>query len=269
MKQCLEQGTGVLLCILLPAVGAVTKLVLYGYYTWLEQACQKIRETENRQIQSFRTELRHRKKNGIGVGTGDSYTVFYMRGLKIAGISVASMERIGGYSALMSLIFGGILSAAGVYFGCDGGRVVGLLFLGTAAAAGLLLIDLFFGVEEKKKRICFCMEDYAAYILSKEENSEKKEQVLAFPLTKEESQAETSGKARKEGRAQEEKRRLTEELLKERRQLSARQYIEEVPNTDTEKEPASAAVREDVTEKQDNTEKYEKILRSVLAEFLS
>lgn len=317
MKQILEQGTGVLLCAALPAAGAVLRLAVFGYYTWLERACQRINETENRTIHRLKTEINHRKKNGIGVGTEDAYTVFYLNTCSFAGISIQTMERICSSSALLSLLVCAILSGAGAYLGCATERVIGMLLLGAACATGLLLMDLFLGAEEKKKRILFYFEDLVRNIQGKPEEDKKKdaERVLAFPLIteinrtgnaekttemedvrretktgvpaakKEENgkRAEMTGKNRKEGRAQEEKRRLTEELLRERRQLSARQYIEETAASETaafgkgtfgaevlETEPGNIQkAREECAVTENDTDKYEKILRSVLAEFLS
>ena len=299
MKQMLEQGTGAFLCAVLPAAGAILRFVLFAFYTHLEKACQRMKDTENKTIHRLRTELRRRKKNGTGEKTIDSYTGFYLGSCRLFGIPLQTLERVSNRVPVMSLLVSGILACSCIFFQLDPGRVLGMLFFGVLYATGLMLIDMFFGIEEKKNRICFCFCDFARVLFAAEEAPEQSpmEQVLAFPLVTERLSKTTeteerepqkegkkaaspakkeeagkrpeAGKGKKEGRAQEEKRRLTEELLKERRQLNARQYKESKTEGEEEQGIAPKGVQEEFAAAENDTDKYEKILRSVLAEFLS
>lgn len=305
MKQFLEQGMGTALCAILPAAGFVLRLVLYGYYTSLENACQKIKETENRTIHKLRAELRRRRKNGERTEPESVYTDFYLSTCRFAGMPVQTLERISRGAAWMSLLVGCVLSGACMYFGSEVKYALGMLFLGVVLTTVLLLIDLFFGISEKKQRIQFYFGEYAKEFFAEtggEAEKKSSDRVLAFPLKFEKNKpepeeeeleeaepkketrrstakkddagkkAEGAVKSRKEGKAQEEKRRLTEDLMKERRQISSRQYTSddgEVMVQGKSLLETSEAAKEEYAATENDTERFEKMFRGMLLEMLA
>ncbi len=239
MKELLEQGYGILFVIGVAGIGVLVRMLLMGYYGKLGRACNSFGETKNKTISYIREDLSFRAKNNIGMKSVTVYTECRLAECKVCGIRLGTLEGISEQSLLLVVLSGVLLAFAGVLWNCDGRQILFLLFAGGVSFLGLLLVDVMTGLREKHKRIRLTIRDYI-------ENGVHMEQCEKGPTSQEKTERKkkenvqktvkvskhvTSGMKRgmgrkKNGKAQEEKRRLTEELLRERRQMEARSFAQ-------------------------------------------
>lgn len=242
MKELLEQGYGILLVIGVAGIGVLVRILLMGYYGMLGSACSSFGETKNKTISYIREDLSFRAKNNIGMKSVTVYTECRLAECKVCGIRLGTLEGISEQSLLLVVLSGVLLAFAGVLWNCDGRQILFLLFTGGVSFLGLLLVDVMTGLREKHKRIRLAIRDYIENGVHVERNGErpllqekpeqrkreKKEKVQKSVKVKTSASSGTiKGVGRKKnGKAQEEKRRLTEELLRERRQMEARSFAQ-------------------------------------------
>lgn len=304
MKELLEQGYGVLLVGIVAGIGAFARFFLIGYYGRLEKACRVFGQAKNKTISYIREDLSFRSRNNIGMKSVTVYTEYRLAESKVCGIRLGTLEGITQQSLLLVVLSGVLLAFAGVLWNCNERQILFVLFAGGVSFLGLFIVDLVTGLREKHKRIRLAIRDYiengermehgAAQRESGVEKAEKKNRKAQKPerkITK--AGCEKRTKSRKpHGKAQEEKRRLTEELLRERRQMEAREFAElrrrecvtpevkvqsEAPEVIQEAKPEAAEpVREETTEIMERVREeaaatqftYEDLLSEVLAEYL-
>jgi len=304
MKELLEQGVGVVVIGIMTGIGIVTRMVLFGYYGRLCRACKRMEKTNNKTIVYIKNDLKERVERKQQIKSALIYTECRLTERKVCGIQIGIWESILQQSIWLVLLSGILSAFACVLSGCEREMAISLLFISGGAVFVLLLQDLFGGLREKNKRIRLEIQDYIenCWGIQTEQNvdiaelgrpkkreirKEKKSERLA------EKQCLRQGKPKKKhmkkhGKAQEEKRRLTEELLRERRQLEARSFAEQRRKEREEENVVQQAQAETaVTEcgkvmGQDISEatvqavsleatedvSYEILLREVLAEYL-
>ncbi len=259
MRELLEQGLGAGIVGVMVGVGFFTRMILFFYYGTLGKACKNFEETNHKTIVYIREDLKQRAGKKQGIKSTMIYTECRLAECKVLGFRVGGVECVARQS-LPAIALSGVLTAlAGVLQNCDVKTVLRLLLVSGTAVGVLMLIDMFGGLQEKHKRIRVCIRDYIENTrtvaeeetepteeLWKPEESgkkahrkERKEEKKATKRERKEAKREQREKKKirradkpvkackkKRGKAQEEKRRLTEELLRERRQLEARSLAE-------------------------------------------
>lgn len=324
MKELLEQGYGILSVSGVAGIGLLVRILLMVHYGKLGKACGNFGETKNKTISNIREDLSFRSKNNIGMKSVTLYTECRLAECKVCGIRLGTLEGISEQSLLLVVLSGVLLAFAGVLWNCEGRQILFLLFAGGLSFLGLLLVDVMTGLREKHKRVRLVIRDYIENGVHTEkgkglsviqENTERKKREKKEPAQKtvKVSKHVTFGAKRKKGckrngKAQEEKRRLTEELLRERRQMEARSFaqmrkteigesereekvtVEEMPKSRQEEpgkpSPVTIAAEEPEAEKELRKEtvnlaecaveeaaatrvSYEMMLSEVLAEYLA
>ena len=323
MKELLEEGYGIFLVLGVAGIGFLVRVLLMGYYGKLGRACESFGATKNKTISYIREDLSFRAKNNIGMKSVTVYTECRLAECKVCGIRLGTLEGISEQSLLLVVLSGVLLAFAGVLWNCDGRQILFLLFAGGVSFLGLLLLDVMTGLRAKHKRIRLAIRDYIengvhtekcgnGLVLQGKSERKKREKKEKVQKNGKESRYATVGTKcragrKKNGKAQEEKRRLTEELLRERRQMEARSFAQmrkteaEEPDRETQtiipegterlqKEPeieSGITVREDLIEEKESREKeidsavhaveeaaatkasYEMLLSDVLAEYLA
>lgn len=293
MKELLEQGGGLALTGVIFGIGMLARLVLWAYYSLLGSACKNLETTKNKAICDIRQELRQRVQNGVGIKSVSTYMECRLSKCKAAGVRVGVWEGITEQSVLLVMLVGTLSALGGVLWECENKLILAMLFLGEMSAVLLLAADLFIGVKEKHERTRLCIRDYIEncclldwdkpYIVSdlsyegisaksekrrritrrekkelhrKAREAKKAEAVRIRQEQKEKKRIEKALGARRQKRckAEMEKRRLTEELLKERRQLEAKQFAEqksrerEEETVETQKTETVAQERKEIME---------------------
>ena len=242
MKELLEQGYGIFLVLGVAGIGLFVRILLVGYYGKLTRACSSFSGTNNKTISYIREDLSFRTKNNIGMKSVTVYTECRLAECRVCGIRLGTLEGISEQSLLLVVLSGVLLAFAGVLWNCDGRQILFLIFAGGVSFLGLLLTDVMTGLRAKHKRVRLAIRDYiengvhaekTGERLCMKENTErkrkeKKEKVQkSAKVTKTVKERTIKGTGRKKnGKAQEEKRRLTEELLRERRQMEARSFAQ-------------------------------------------
>lgn len=243
MKELLEQGLGVIVIGAVMGISILVRMILWGYYSRVGKACKELEGTRNKTILHIREDLTRRSQQNIAIKSATVYTECRLAECKVCGIRLGILEGILEQSVLL-VVLSSVLSAfAGVVWGCEIRQVLLLLFVGGLSFFSLLLVDLFAGIREKHRRIRLTVRDYiengrgrtgdqhvpTAGMPNREKRMEKKENPSNRWERKEPVKADKPPKRSKKkvGKAQEEKRRLTEELLRERRQLEARRFAEQ------------------------------------------
>ena len=236
MRELLEQGVGVVIIGGVTAVGVLVRFLLFGYYGMLGRACKHFNETKNKTIVYIREDLKRRAEKGQEIRNVLLYTEYQLAERRICGFRSGTLEGVVTYSLLLSGLGSVLVAFACVLSGCGYRAMLEMLFLGGLSVAGFLVLDAVTGLREKDKRVRLGIRDYIENSLL--ECNEEVPQVQGQRADK----PQKAGK-RKNGKAQEEKRRLTEELLRERRQLEARSFAEqrrrekeEVPEEQTQSE---------------------------------
>ncbi len=268
MKELLEQGLGTLIVGTVAATGVIIRLLLLGYYGTLSRACKRFESTKHKTIAYIKADLKQRAEQGQEIRNAMTYTECRLAEGKVAVFRVGGLESVMQYSVLLVVLSGILIALAGALTECGDKFVLHVLFLCGAAVGIFVLVDLLTGIREKDRRIRLCIRDYIEnnQIADMErmgtkagEPEEKKqsrkerraEKRAEKRSRREERKAAKSAEKRqkadkpvqatkkKNGKAQEEKRRLTEELLRERRQLEARSLAEQ-RKKEREEEPVQA-----------------------------
>lgn len=252
MKQFLEQSGEIIFVAVLAGIGVMARILLLVFYTVVGRACRNIRTTKNGTIAYIREELRQRIMAGEGIKSTAVYTECRLAESRVLGIRLGILEEIAEQSALLVLLGGVLTALTGVLREGNGQIFLYQLVFGGMAALAFLGMDLLTGLREKRRRIRLSIRDVlenskAFYewntvgmppVVPKRQNKEKQEEKCGKRekerkagkkkekkrVEKKESTRGWGGKQK--GKAQEEKRRLTEELLRERRQLEARQLAQ-------------------------------------------
>lgn len=285
MKELLEQGLGMVLIGSIAGLGIITRMILWRYYRKLVKSCREIGASNNKTVAYIREDVNRRKQCGLGMKSTLVYTECRLSECKTAGFRLGVLEGVSEQSLLLVLLSGVLSALAGIVWGCKLKVVLFLLFFSGCTLLVLLLLDLITGLREKHKRVCLSIRDYIenGAITGTEYRMQGKEQPKTGKEKKDKKKNARATEKRerrsrgiskkvsvkKHGKAQEEKRRLTEELLRERRQLEARRAVE-LKNREQEKETvAEAAFTKEVAEEAAVTEfSYESLLSEVLAEYL-
>lgn len=240
MKEWLEQGGGVLLVAVVAGVGFMNRMILFGYYGRMYKECKKFETSRQKAIVYIREDLKRRKAKGQEIRNTMTYTECRMAEWKVFGIRCGWLENRLLYSNLFVLLCGIMAAFAGAMLGCEKDSVLFMLFISGGIVLGLLAVDMVLDLHDKYKRIRLLLRDYIENNWSvlaewREDNlmpEELQEQAMKIKEKQVRGKKAISkdkpvnAKAGKKGKAQEEKRRLTEELLRERRQLEARTIAE-------------------------------------------
>lgn len=261
MKELLEQGYGNMIIGAVTGAGVLCKWCLFFYYAGIGQACKKFTDTKNKTIVFIRNDLEKRKNANQGIKSAMIYTECRLAERKVLGIRLGGLETLAEQSLLLVLLSGVLVAFSGVLSGCENETVFRPLFYSSVFVFLMMIADLITGLKEKRRRVRLCIRDYienrwapdqecaewseefsAKEIRRQkraERREEKKQKETARREEREKKKADkvkpvkvkrVSGKSlngKKNGKAQEEKRRLTEELLRERRQLEARHFAQQ------------------------------------------
>lgn len=265
MKEWLEQGGGPVLIGAVTGVGVLVRMALFVYYGSLYKECKRFEKSRHKAIVYIKKDLMQRVESGQDIKNAGTYTECRLAECRLLGVRIGWLENLMQYSNLFILLCGIMTAFAGAVVGCEERTVLGLFFVSGVTVLGLLATDMVLGLRDKHKRIRLMIRDYiennwsvrAEWVeenLFPEELAEKTVKKAEKHKRVRERKTVTKDKPvkaknRKKGKAQEEKRRLTEELLRERRQLEARSFAEqrrkgqEVPVTvEQVQEEAAAAV---------------------------
>lgn len=247
MKELLEQGAGILFIGSLMGGCVLIRLILLGYYGRLSAACKAMGNTKNRTILYIKRDLKERSARNQRPKNSSVYTECRLAECKVGGIRVTTLESVWQQSVLFVPLCGIMIAFTGALIGCGYQMIFSLLVLSGGVFGFLLILDLLGGVRENHRRIRLCIRDYIENTWEmqegwEEELAEAKTIQTGRELRKEKIKSERECKkqkkinrkadkpvrcrSKKNGKAQEEKRRLTEELLRERRQLEARSLAE-------------------------------------------
>ena len=243
MKEWLEQGAGLILIGAAGGVGLIVRMLLFGYYGRLYKACKRFEKSRHKAVAYIKEDLKRRGENGQEIKNAMTYTECRLAECRVLGFRTGWLENWLLYSPLFVLVCGVMAAFAGTLSGCEERTVLSLLFVNGVTVLGLLATDMVLGLRDRYKRIRLMIRDYIDNSWSvraewpednllSEELSEwsvkKKEERNVIGEKKSVSKDKpVKMKVRKKGKAQEEKRRLTEELLRERRQLEARSFAEQ------------------------------------------
>lgn len=315
MKELLEQGGGFVFIGIVAGVGMLVRVLLFAYYTVLVRACREPGTTKNRTLVYIREELNRRERENLGIKSAAVYTEYRLAECKVCGIRLGILEGIAEQSVFLVMLGGVLVALAGVLWGSNTRSILLGLFVSGVTVLIMLMADLTTGLREKHKRIRLCIRDYIenspalfgeniSNVLPavNNEKAEKKEERSRKNEAKREAKKEKKEvrnlrrdkpivqTRKKNGKAQEEKRRLTEELLRERRQMEARHLAERrekeqkaVPELVVQEsrdvlskimpkeaeETVKTPVQQAAEEAAATTISYETLLREVLAEYLA
>lgn len=294
MKQFLELGGGVFVTGCVMAVGMLAKMILWGYYVLLGRACKNPDSTGNGTIRYIRDGLSQRLGQGKPVKSVTVYTEKCFAERKFAGIRIPMWENISEQSVLITMLSGAVFALGTMLWECKDDGILQNIFAAAGAGMALMVADMIWGIREKRRRARLCIREHVENFwlvdgvpeLSVAESTEKKNV--------------KAGKKKeiKQCKAKDEKRRLTEELLRERRIMEARQIAQskqaEAAPTEENKTEEPMQMREKSDKIQEKLEEtvrnlkhaeeeaaatkaserskdnsYEALLRDVLAEYLA
>ncbi len=300
MKEWLEQGTGLMFIGAAAGVGLLVRMILFGYYGKLYKECKRFEKSRHKAIVYIKEDLKRRRGNGQEIKNAMTYTECRLAECKVLGVRIGWLENWLLYSTLFVLLCGVMAAFAGALSGCEERTVLVLLFVSGVTVLGLLATDMVLGLRDRYRRIRLMIRDYIDNNWSvraewMEENM-LPEELMERAVKKEKKQKHARKKMSvskdkpvkmktgKKGKAQEEKRRLTEELLRERRQLEARSFAErrkreqdmQVEVEQVQEEAAAAVtqceepeVADAVIQREESEFSYERLMREVLAEYLA
>lgn len=301
MKEWIEQGVGFMIIGGIIGAGLLARMVLFGYYVKLGKACKQIGTTKNKSLRYIKEGLEKHPTAGNGIKNAMIYTECRLAECRLFGIHVGAWEGVMEQSLLLVLLSSGLCALAAVMCECTKEGILACLFLGAMGGVAVVVLDMLLGTKARYRRIRLQIRDYIENCRWLDNAGEVKAEVIAEELPKRKQKDVTAKKAepqkikpqkikKRHGKAQEEKRRLTEELLRDRRCLEAQRIAErrekekETGQMQVEAEAAATAVgvttveelsqvpvikAEPVTEVQEETEmSYEVLLRNVLAEYL-
>ncbi len=320
MKHFFDLGGGFILTGGISGLGVLARIILFCYYGFLGHACMRLNGTKNKTVAYIREDLRKHLEKGRGIQSAAVYTEKCMAQRRFAGIRMDTWEAIGMQTVLLVAVSGAVCAIGGILCGCEEKQVLEMLFVAGSSTGLLLVLDLFFGIREKHRRTRLFLreqienvwlpdngaelpeaEDRAVHNRRKKEDSrEKKKKAVKQKRLENASEGKRKKAAGRHGKAQEEKRRLTEELLRERRQLEARQLAEAKRNEtarqeqwrETDRQLAEAELKQsfaeaavtnnaetivrpvekaEETQMEKNAEElsYEELLKNVLSEYLA
>jgi len=279
MKELLEQGAGILLIGILMGGCVLIRLILLGYYGRLSAACKTMENTKNRTILYIKRDLKERSARNQRPKNSSVYTECRLAECKVGGIRVATLESVWQQSVLFVPLCGIMIAFAGALSGCGYQMIFSLLVLSGGGFGFLLILDLLGGVRENHRRIRLCIRDYIENTWEMQERweeeiveanptqtgrEERKEKIKSERECKKQEKINRKAdkpvrcRSKKNGKAQEEKRRLTEELLRERRQLEARSLAEA-----RRREKAEEPEPKDVTVAQEEAVVTDRVLSDV------
>ncbi len=290
MKEMLEQGDGMILIGCMVGIGIVVRMILLAYYRSLIKACKRFAETKNKTIGSIREDLKRYEKRDLRIKSTMLYVECHLAERKILGIRVGSLESVWQQSLLLVPLSGVLSAFSSVLSKGVIKEALFVLFVSSGMTFVLLLADLLIGLREKQKRVRLYLRDYIdnhwMSQMPEDVGCEERKGVINIKRAREkkaERGMEENGKGKskhkrqvqyktvskkKKGKAQEEKRRLTEELLRERRQLEARSFAEQ-RRMEREAEIQMQADRVQEEAAATATEvSYETLLSEVLTEYL-
>lgn len=235
MKELLEQGLGVIVIGGVAGIGILVRLVLLVYYGTLSYACKRIGRTRNKTVAYIKRDLEQRVGQSHGINNAMTYTECRLAERRAAGVRIGVWESMMQYSVLFVVLSGILVALAGAMTNCGDKFILQVLFLGGVAVGCLVLTDLLTGIREKDRRVRLCIRDYienSGRVCGDGTETEELLPMKKKQIRKEKKQGKKTDKPQKavtkrHGKAQEEKRRLTEELLRERRQLEARSLAEQ------------------------------------------
>lgn len=252
MKELLEQGYGFIFTGFFVGIGILTRLVLWREYALLARACRNFGTARNKIIVRMREDLCRRAQKSMGIRSAAVYTECRLSESKVFGIRLGVWERITEQSVLLVMLCGVLETLAGVLWGCDVKTILFFLFLSGIGGLFLLMVDFVAGLREKRNRIRLHIRDYIEnlWLYETEEQYFDRQEVPRI-------------KGKKHCKAQEEKRRLTEELLRERRQMEARHIAERREREKEEELRAEGIAVEKVTAESETAESI--IAESVMA----
>ena len=296
MKTWIEQGLGIVMIGGIIGAGLLARMMLFGYYVKLGRACKKIGTTKNKSLRYIKEGLDKYPASGKGIKNVMVYTECRLAECRLFGIHVGAWEGVMEQSLLLVLLGSGLCALAAVMCECTKEHILSCLFLGAIGGVTIVMLDMLSGMRARYRRIRLQIRDYIENCSWTDDTGKIK------PAATEEEQPGRKQKkvsAKKEkpqkikkrhGKAQEEKRRLTEELLRDRRCLEAKRIAErwerEKETEQVQAEAAATAVGgteeetvlpvsghndepERETEVYGKPEKaYEVLLRNVLAEYL-
>lgn len=324
MKELLEQGIGIGIIGSMAVVGLISRILLFFYYGTLSRACKTFDTSDHKTIVYIREDLKQRERKKQEIKSTMIYTECRLAECKVLGIRSGVLESVARQSMLLVIISGVLVALAEVLHNSSMEVALKMLLVCGTVAGVFVVIDMFAGLQEKYKRIRMCIRDYienartseegnkqAEVACEPEESKKKKHRKEIKEEKKAEKRANREAKRerrenkkirrtdkplknckKKHGKAQEEKRRLTEELLRERRQLEARSLAEyrrkereeegtvqqaqaEAAVTEcveaavTEGTEAAETVMTGCTEAESRGTSYETLLSEVLAEYLA
>ena len=220
MRELLEQGAGVAIIGGMTVIGVLVRVLLPGYYGWLGRACKRFEETKNKTITYIREDLKRREEKGQEIKNVSVYTEYRLAQQRLWGIRIGSLEGMVLYSLLLTGVCSVLLLLACIWLECGRETIAEQFFFGGVAMTGLLVLDAVTGLREKRSRVRLGIRDYI-------ENRPDRCSAEMAPVQARGADKLTRAGKQKKGKAQEEKRRLTEELLRERRQLEARSLAEQ------------------------------------------
>lgn len=294
MKEWMEQGTGLIVIGGVIVAGLLARLVLFGYYVKLGKACKKIGTTKNKSLRYIKKGLERYPAEGKEIKNAMVYTECRLAECRLFGIHVGAWEGIMEQSLLLVLLSGSLCALVGVMRESTKEQILACLFLGGIGGVVVVVLDMLTGMKARYRRIRLQIRDYIENCRWMVETEEVKTEVIAveLPKQKQKSVSEKTAKPQKikkrHGKAQEEKRRLTEELLRDRRSLEAQRIAErrerEKETEQLQAEAAATAVggmavevlvpvpemktEPDMDRREETGMSYEELLRNVLAEYL-
>lgn len=288
MKTWIEQGVGIMIIGGIIGVGVFARMILLGYYIKLGRACRKIRTTRNKSLRYIKEGLEKYSSSGENIKNVMVYTECRLAECRLFGIHVGVWEGVMEQSLLLVLLGSGLCALAAVMCECTKAHILSCLFLGVIGGVAVVVLDMFSGVKAGYRRIRLQILDYMENRRWTDGTGETKTAAEELPKRKQKDVAVRKEKPEKvkkcHGKAQEEKRRLTEELLRDRRNLEAQRIAERWEREkETEQVNAEAAVtamtvaaEEPSAAVADKTEpgaevqeiSYEELLQNVLAEYL-
>ncbi len=288
MKELLERSGGVILIGCMGGLGITVRMILFVYYASLSKACKRFEVTKNKTIGYIREDLKRYEQRNQSIKSAMLYTECRLAEQKVLGIRVGSLENFWQQSLLLVPLSGVLSALLSLLSGGAVREMLSVLFISCGVTFGLLLADLVIGMREKQKRIRLYIKNYidnerenlmqeevernelSAVLPAREDRKKKAGKLLVEKGKRKSKRQERNGitSTQKKGKAQEEKRRLTEELLRERRQLEARSFAEQ-RRIEREAEIQIQADRVQEEAAATATEaSYETLLSEVLAEYL-
>jgi len=304
MKEWMEQGLGIAIIGGIIGAEVLARMVLFGYYIKLGNACKKIGTAKNKSLRYIKEGLKQQAIAGRDIKNAMVYTECRLAECRLFGIHVGAWEGVTEQSLLLVLLGSALCSLTAVMCNCAKDWSLNCLFFGGVGGILVVFLDIMTGMKARYRRIRLQIRNYIENSRWTEDAEISESDIVKAEVPDKKVRCcEPTGKKIKEkkvkkrqGKAQEEKRRLTEELLRDRRCLEAKRIAERMER-EKENEPVSdkehifaqqeqaeaeaaaataetetiqiAAVITSEQEKEEQPEMaYEVLLRNVLAEYV-